>query len=82
VTTAAGVLLSLAAIGFVIRVLRGPTLADRIVALDGLLTVAVLGIAVYAVRTGSAFALDAMVVVAFVGFVGTSVVARYIERRG
>jgi multisubunit Na+/H+ antiporter MnhF subunit len=42
----------------------------------------VLGIATYAVHSGSAFALDAMVVVAFVGFVGTSVVARYIERRG
>jgi multisubunit Na+/H+ antiporter MnhF subunit len=82
VTTVAAVLLSLAALGFVVRALRGPTLADRIVALDGLLTVAVLGIAVYAVRVGSAFALDAMVVVAFVGFVGTSVVARYIERRG
>ena len=81
-TTLAAVLLSLAALGFVVRALRGPTLGDRIVALDGLLTVAVLGIAVYAVRAGSAFALDAMVVVAFVGFVGTSVVARYIERRG
>jgi multicomponent Na+:H+ antiporter subunit F len=82
VTTVAAALLSLAALGFVLRALRGPTLADRIVALDGLLTVAVLGIAVYAVRTKSVFALDAMVVVAFVGFVGTSVVARYIERRG
>ena len=80
--TVVTVLLSLAALGFVVRVLRGPTLADRIVALDGVLTVAVLGIAAYAVDTGSPFALDAMVVVAFVGFVGTSVVARYIERRG
>jgi multisubunit Na+/H+ antiporter MnhF subunit len=82
VITAAAVILSLAALGFVVRILRGPTLSDRVVALDGLLTVSVLGIAVYAVNSGSAFALDAMVVVAFVGFVGTSVVARYIERRG
>jgi multicomponent Na+:H+ antiporter subunit F len=82
VITAVAAILSLAALGFVVRILRGPTLADRIVALDGLLTVTVLGIATYAVHSGSAFALDAMVVVAFVGFVGTSVVARYIERRG
>jgi multisubunit Na+/H+ antiporter MnhF subunit len=82
VITAVTVILSLAALGFVVRILRGPTLSDRVVALDGLLTVSVLGIAVYAVNSGSAFALDAMVVVAFVGFVGTSVVARYIERRG
>ena len=81
-TTVVAVLLSLAALGFVARVLRGPTLADRIVALDGVLTVAVLAIAAYAVDSGSPFALDAMLVVAFVGFVGTSVVARYIERRG
>ena len=81
-TTVVAVLLSLAALGFVARVLRGPTLADRIVALDGVLTVAVLAIAAYAVDSGSPFALDAMLGVAFVGFVGTSVVARYIERRG
>ena len=75
-------MLGLAALGFTYRVVRGPTLADRIVALDGLLTVAVLGIVLYAVDTGSFFALDAVVVVALVGFVGTSVVARFIERRG
>jgi multisubunit Na+/H+ antiporter MnhF subunit len=82
VIVAVALMLGLAALGFTYRVVRGPTLADRIVALDGLLTVAVLGIVLYAVDTGSFFALDAVVVVALVGFVGTSVVARFIERRG
>lgn len=66
----------------VIRLIRGGSLADRIVALDTLLIVTVLGLAVLAARTGQDTYLDAMVVAALLGFTGTSLVARFIERRG
>lgn len=75
-------LLLVAAALCVLRMLRGGSLADRIVALDALLVVVVLGLAVLAVRTGQDTFLDAMVVAALLGFTGTSLVARYIERRG
>lgn len=65
-----------------LRMLRGVSLADRIVALDTLLVIIVCGIAVQAAVTGSGFFLDAMVVAALLGFTGTALVARFIEGRG
>ncbi len=65
-----------------IRLVRGPSLADRIVALDALLIVIVSGVAVDAARTRSGTYLDVLVVAALLGFVGTVNVARFIERRG
>ena len=66
----------------VLRLLRGPSLADRIVALDALLIVIVSGIAVDAARTGEGTYLEVLVVAALLGFVGTVNVARFIESRG
>lgn len=66
----------------VARLLRGGSLPDRVVALDALLVVVVLGLAVLAIRTGEDTYLDAMVVAALLGFTGTSLVAKFIERRG
>ncbi len=65
-----------------LRLVRGPSLADRIVALDALLILIVSGIAVDAARTGEGTYLDVLVVAALLGFVGTVNVARFIERRG
>jgi multicomponent Na+:H+ antiporter subunit F len=66
----------------VIRLAKGPTLPDRILALDSLLIVGVVGVALEAARTRSGVYLDVLLVVALVAFVGTSAVARFIERRG
>ncbi len=81
-TVVALVLLSLAALLFMARLLLGPTLPDRVIALDGLLTVIVGGIIVSAARNRSGIALDTVLVVSLVAFVGTGVLARFIERRG
>lgn len=64
------------------RVARGPSLADRVIALDTLLIVGVVGVGVETVRTGSGVYLDVLLVVSLVAFVGTTAVARFIERRG
>lgn len=78
---ALGLLLAAAAL-CIVRLVRGGSLSDRIVALDTLLVVVVLGLAVLAARTGEDTYLDAMVVAALLGFTGTSLVAKFIERRG
>lgn len=80
--TAAFVLLGIAALGFSYRVLAGPSLADRIIALDGVLLIVVSILAVEAARTGDGVFIDAIVVVGLLGFVGTTVAARFVERRG
>lgn len=76
------VLLTIAGVLCLFRLLRGGSLADRIVALDTLLVVVVCGIAVHAARTGSDVFLDVAVVATLLGFTGTALVARFIERRG
>lgn len=75
-------MLAVAATLCVIRMVRGGPLPDRIVALDALVVIIVLGLAVLAARTGRDTYLDAMVVAALLGFTGTSLVATYIEKRG
>jgi multicomponent Na+:H+ antiporter subunit F len=82
VTVCLGVL-AVAAILTLLRAVRpGVSLADRVVALDVFLTIIVTGIAVAAIRAGSALFLDVLVVVSLLGFVATITVARFIERRG
>ena len=74
--------LVLAGLLCVVRLVRGSSIADRIVALDLLLVVTVSGIAVTAATSGSGAFLDALVVAALLGFIGTITVARFVERRG
>lgn len=64
------------------RFWRADTITDRIVALDLLLVLIISGLGVAAVRTGSGIFLDLAVVGALLGFIGTSMVARFVERRG
>jgi multicomponent Na+:H+ antiporter subunit F len=63
-----------------IRLVKGPTLPDRIVAMD-LFGVLVVGlIVVLAGWSGVRATLDAAIVIALVGFLGTIAYATYVER--
>lgn len=75
-------LLALAAGLTFIRLAKGPTLPDRVIAIDliGVVLVCVLVLMAGATRQG-AF-LDVAMVVALISFVGTVAYARYIEREG
>ncbi|MEY2973612.1 MAG: Na(+)/H(+) antiporter subunit [Actinomycetota bacterium] len=76
------VLLSLGGSLFMYRLFKGPSVADRVIALDGLLMVVTCGILVETAREDAITSLDTVLVVALVAFVGTGVMARYVERRG
>ncbi len=65
-----------------LRLVRGASVADRVVALDSLLVVVICGIAVDAAASESGAFLDVLVVGALVAFAGTVTVARFVERRG
>ncbi len=78
-TTIAAVLLVVAAAAAVIRIALGPSVADRMVALDTLLLTGVAGLGVYIVRTGDTTYVPVLVVAILVAFIGTVVVGRYIE---
>jgi multicomponent Na+:H+ antiporter subunit F len=65
-----------------VRLVRGPTLPDRVVALDLMGVLAVGMLAAYAVATDQPVLLDPAAVLALVGFLGTVAFARYLARRG
>lgn len=74
--------LALAAVACLYRLVAGPSVPDRVVALDTLLYVVVMGIAVAAATTGRGDFLGVLVAAALLAFVGTTTVARFVERRG
>jgi len=63
------------------RLLRGPSLPDRVVALD-LMAIFAMGMVVaLAVATGKPAFLDVAIILALLGFLGTVAFAYYLERR-
>ncbi|HSJ70160.1 MAG TPA: monovalent cation/H+ antiporter complex subunit F [Acidimicrobiia bacterium] len=75
----AGALLVVAAVPAVIRAAIGPSIADRMVALDTLVFIGVGGIGLYIVQTGDVTYVPVLVIAVVTAFVSTIVVARYIE---
>lgn len=73
-------LLSLAMVLAFIRLVRGPSLPDRVVALDLIATLAMGMIAVYAMARNQPVLLDVAIVLALLSFLGTVAFARYLER--
>ena len=64
-----------------VRLARGPSLPDRVVALD-LISMVIAGIiAAYVVWMRQAMLLDVVTVMAVISFFGTVAFARYLERR-
>lgn len=74
-------LLAAAAMLSVVRLALGPSLPDRVVALDVLAVIGVALSALYAVASEQPVYLDVAVMLALVNFVGTVAFARYLEKR-
>ena len=68
----AGALLTL------VRLARGPSLLDRVVATDVLLVIISAGLAVYAALTRDPTVVPVLVVVSLLAFVGSVSIARYV----
>lgn len=66
----------------VIRLIRGPSLPDRVVALDLISMLLVAFLVVFAYASGVYAYLDASLALALVGFLGTIAFARLIDHDG
>ena len=73
--------LAVAFVLFASRLLRGPTLPDRVVALDGMLVCGLSFIVANAMDTGRGAFLQVAVMLTLTGFIATAVIARFIEGR-
>jgi multicomponent Na+:H+ antiporter subunit F len=63
-----------------LRIALGPTLADRVVAVDVLATMIIGALAVVALATGTPLLLDIALAIALIVFLGTVAMAMTIER--
>ena len=82
VTTVAFAVLGLSMLVVTVAVLRARRLGDRAVAVDVFTALLLNGLAVGVARSGRDDLAVLLVVLTLLGFVGTTTVARYIERRG
>lgn len=64
------------------RVVLGPSLPDRVVALDLMATFIIAISAAYSIASGQPSYLDAAVVLALITFLGTVAFAYYLHKRG
>ncbi len=63
------------------RLLRGPGVVDRILALDTLYVNTIALLVLAGLRDGSTIYFEAALVIAMLGFVGTVVLSKYVIRR-
>ena len=76
----ASTMLAVAAVVTFIRLLKGPTLPDRVIAIDLIGVLMVCLLVVTAAASGMQALLDVAMVVALISFVGTVAYSSYIER--
>jgi multicomponent Na+:H+ antiporter subunit F len=74
-------LLGLAAAMILVRLVAGPTLADRILCLDALTMVAAGGICVFSIEAATYAYLDLSIALALAGCLSTAAFARYLLSR-
>ncbi|AJY73955.1 Na(+)/H(+) antiporter subunit F1 [Paenibacillus beijingensis] len=74
------ILLSLAVLGCLYRLIKGPSMADRIAALDtiGVILLSMIAVICMLFQTRAYF--DIILVIGILTFIGTTAFARYIER--
>jgi multicomponent Na+:H+ antiporter subunit F len=77
--TAAALLVAAAGL-LLIRIVRGPTVLDRVVALDVLVATLVCGLGLEAALNRHSTTLPILIALSMVGFVGSVSVARYVAR--
>jgi multicomponent Na+:H+ antiporter subunit F len=71
-------LVALGALLTLVRVARGPSLLDRVVAVDTLLFLLVIGLGAYAAVSRDTTVVTVVVAVSLLGFLGSVAVARYV----
>jgi multicomponent Na+:H+ antiporter subunit F len=78
---AAGVGLTATALAAIVRIVRGPTILDRMIASDVLLTTLMLAVGIDMVVRGHTDTIPLMTVIAATATFATIVVARFVKRR-
>ncbi|MBZ5203163.1 Na(+)/H(+) antiporter subunit F1 [Planomicrobium chinense] len=73
-------IISFAFSGLLYRLIKGPTVADRVVALDALGVALVSIVALLSLIIGTEFFLEIILLLSILSFIGTTAFAKFIER--
>ncbi|MBP3942355.1 cation:proton antiporter [Sphingobacteriaceae bacterium WQ 2009] len=73
-------ILTIAVLLVFIRLVKGPNVVDRVIALDLIITIGIGFITVYSIRTKEAIFLDVAVILALIAFLGTIAFSFYLEK--
>lgn len=65
-----------------VRAVRGPTAPDRVVAFDAITALMVAALVLLSIHYRASIYLDVALVYAFLSFLGTLAIAKYLEGRG
>ena len=63
----------------IIRIIKGPTAPDRIVGLDTINTLVIVGMVIFGVISRSVIYIDVAIVYALLSFISTLFIAKYLE---
>jgi multicomponent Na+:H+ antiporter subunit F len=63
----------------IIRVIKGPTAPDRVVGLDTINTIVIVGMVIFGLAAGSIIYIDVAIVYALLSFISTLFIAKYLE---
>lgn len=74
------IVISFAFVGLLYRLVKGPTVADRVVALDALGVALVSIIGLLSLIIGTEFFLEIILLLSILSFIGTTAFAKFIER--
>ena len=64
-----------------VRLLRGPTVPDRVLALDTLYVATIAQLILFGMHLGTAVYFEVALIIAMLGFVSTVVLSKYVIRR-
>ncbi|WP_339254579.1 Na(+)/H(+) antiporter subunit F1 [Sporosarcina sp. FSL W8-0480] len=74
------ILVVLSMIGIMYRVFRGPSIPDRLIALDGIGVMLISAIALLSILFETTFFIDVILLIAVMSFIGTVSFSKFIER--
>ncbi|GGI00326.1 MULTISPECIES: Na(+)/H(+) antiporter subunit F1 [Mammaliicoccus] len=74
------IIVALSMIGILIRVIIGPTLADRVIALDALGITLMAMIALFSVLTNTRYLFVILLLIGILAFLGTAAFAKFMDK--
>lgn len=74
------VIVALSMLGMLVRVIIGPSLADRVVALDAIGIQLMAIVALFSIFLGTKYMMVAILLIGILAFLGTAVFAKYMDK--